>query len=300
MESKNRTLWILVFVVVAALCLCLLVLGIGLFTWYTTGAWNLGALPGAGEARIEQAFDLGPEPTLQIDNFAGDVIVRAGEGTTLQVTATKRAPSSRNLERLEVNLIESQGGLLIRTRRPAGVLNASVRIEITAPRGTRLDASTGAGRIVASGLQGDARVDTGSGSIELREMGGNLEARTGSGGIDIRNAAGDIQAETGSGGIDVSGVRGVVRLQTGSGGIDYAGQPRGDCRFQTGSGGITLALPADVQVRVDLTTGSGSIDVDFAVEGTQSRGAVRGLIGDGSQGSISAHTGSGAIDVIRR
>jgi hypothetical protein len=300
MESKNRYIWIIVFVIVVALCLCLLVLGLGLIAWFTTGTWSVGTLPGAREERIEQVFDLGREPGLQIDNFAGDITVRAGEGSTLQVMASKRASGSSNLERIEVNVVPAANGLSIRTRKPASLFNASVRLEITAPAGTRLQATTGAGRITVSGLQANTRVESGSGTIDLQEIGGDIYAHTGSGGIDIRGAAGDIQAETGSGGIDVSGVAGAVRLQTGSGSIDYAGRPRGDCHFQTGSGSIRLGLPADVQVTVDLTTSSGSIDVDFAVDGTQSRGAVRGKIGDGSQGSIRAHTGSGSIDVTRR
>jgi DUF4097 and DUF4098 domain-containing protein YvlB len=100
--------------------------------------------------------------------------------------------------------------------------------------------------------------------------------------------------------MDVQGASGRVRLDTGSGRIEYEGNPSGNCRFETGSGSITLVLPGELNVEVDLDTGSGEIDVEFGVEGQMGKGEVKGTIGDGSQGSIYAHTGSGSIDVIRR
>jgi hypothetical protein len=92
-----------------------------------------------------------------------------------------------------------------------------------------------------------------------------------------------------------------VSLDTGTGGIDYEGQPEGHCRFDTGAGGITLRLPADLEMELDLDTGAGSIDLGgFAVDGHVRRGEVKGRLGDGSQGSITADTGTGGIDLVRR
>ena len=95
-------------------------------------------------------------------------------------------------------------------------------------------------------------------------------------------------------------ISGTARLDTGAGNIDYQGTPQGECRFETGAGNITLALPADLNVQVDLDTGAGNIDVDYAVDGQVTRTEVNGVIGDGSQGSIYAQTGVGNIDVVRR
>ena len=86
---------------------------------------------------------------------------------------------------------------------------------------------------------------------------------------------------------------------SGSGGIEYQGAPQGDCRFETGSGSITLELPPDLSMEVNLDTGTGSLDVGYDVAGTVSRKEVRGVIGDGSHGSIRAHTGAGSIHLVR-
>jgi DUF4097 and DUF4098 domain-containing protein YvlB len=100
--------------------------------------------------------------------------------------------------------------------------------------------------------------------------------------------------------MDVRGAAGTARLDTGAGSISYQGTPQGECRFETGAGNITLALPADLNIQVDLETRVGNIDVDFSVDGQVTRREVQGVIGSGAQGTIYAHSGAGNIDVVRR
>jgi DUF4097 and DUF4098 domain-containing protein YvlB len=109
---------------------------------------------------------------------------------------------------------------------------------------------------------------------------------------------GSLDAHSGSGGIDVNGVTGQVRLDTGSGSVEYLGDPSGECRFETGSGRIVLRFPAALDAQVDLSTGSGTVDIGFPVEGDVGRREVRGVIGSGEKASIYAHTGTGNIDVV--
>ena len=96
------------------------------------------------------------------------------------------------------------------------------------------------------------------------------------------------------------GAVGPVRVDLGAGQITYEGAPSGDCRFQTGAGEIVLRLPDNPNVRIDVGTGLGSVDVDFDVDGHVSPRSVEGVIGDGRQGSIYAHTGVGSVSVKRR
>jgi DUF4097 and DUF4098 domain-containing protein YvlB len=264
------------------------------------GEVDWGEVAGQERERIEQTFDVGDAPSLQIDNFSGSVTVRAGEGDTIQVVATKRVRRRSDLERIKIDIDERGGGLVIKTTKPRSLMSASVELEITTPAGTRLDAHTGSGSVTVQGLNGDARLDTGSGSVDVHDLSGDVEIDTGSGSVKIEDVTGEIDAHSGSGSIDVRGARGLVRLRTGSGNIEYQGTPQGDCRFETGSGRITLMLPADLNMEVDLDTNSGDIDVDFDVDGRVTKRKVEGDIGDGSEGSIYAHTGSGSIDLIRR
>jgi DUF4097 and DUF4098 domain-containing protein YvlB len=317
MESRNRGVWI--FVIVAVLivtCCCVAIAGAGA-AWRLVGwptSW-MGVSGFEGEA-IDQTFEVGRAPSLRVDNFAGSVSVQGGEGGEIRVVATKRVPNRGDLDRIEVEMVERDGGLLIRTRKPATVNSASVKLEITAPAGTYLDAHTGAGSVEASGLGGGAKLDTGAGSVTIQDLRGDVDVHTGAGSVEAYNIQGRLKVDTGSGsvtvkdmegesdihtgtgGIDMAGAAGRVRLDTGSGSIDYMGSPEGDCRFNTGTGSISLRLPADLDATVDLHTGTGSVEVGYAVDGQVSKRDVKGVIGSGTQMSIYAHTGSGSIDLL--
>jgi hypothetical protein len=232
-------------------------------------SWEFGEFdwdPGRESERVEMVFDVGDAPGLEVDNFAGDVAVQAGEGGTISVIAIKKAQSASNLERIEIDWEEGDSGLQIKTSRSQPrASNLSVEFEIIAPAGSRLDLHTGAGN------------------------------------VRIQDMTGEIAAHTGAGGIDVRGADGPVSLDTGAGNIEYEGTPSGDCSMETGAGNITLGLPADVNVEIDLDTGIGIVDIGgFDVDGQVSTREVRGVIGTGSWGEIYAHTGAGNIDLIRR
>jgi hypothetical protein len=319
MESKNRNIWIVVAFVVIVLCLCVVAAAVMVAgSLFITRSETSGVAIVAGQARIEQTFDVGAAPNLRIDNFAGSVTVRAGERGQIRVVATRRAGRAADLGRIQVAISEREGGLVVETTKPFGLSNASVQIEIVTPTDTRLDLHTGSGSVDVVGIHGGVVVDTGSGSVTARDLGGVTELHTGSGSVEVRdvdgglqvdsgsgslslfNVVGEIDAVTGSGSIDVRGAQGSVHLDTGSGSLDYEGIPQGGCRFETGTGSIVLRLPSDLDADVELETGSGTVDVRFAVEGTVSRSHVKGTVGGGGEVSIYAHTGTGNIDVVSR
>jgi hypothetical protein len=281
MERNTRGLWIFVIAVLVFLCLCAAAVTAVALGALTLPRLDLG-VSAPGEESMEQSFDVGAAPTLTIKNFSGGVTVQAGESGTIHVVAIKNGLLKSRRDQIVVNMTPLESGLLIETKGASGLSIGWVDLEITAPADTHLNLQTGSGAIDVEGLTEDLVVDTGSG------------------GIDLHNVPGAIDAHTGSGGIDVVDGGGPARLRTGSGGIEYEGVPQGDCQFETGSGGIELRLPADLNVSVDLSTGSGSIDVDYEVTGEHSQHKVKGTIGTGDEGTIYAHTGSGGIDLIQQ
>lgn len=278
MERNNRGVMIFAIVVLGLMGLCALLLGAVALGAVTLPKVDLGG-SASGEDRVERSFEVGAAPDLVIKNFAGAVTVRVGADGVIQVTATKKGWSESRRSQIAIDMAQQESSVTVETRLPSGLGMVYVDLEITAPAGTRLS------------------LNTGSGAVEVDSLTGDLSVHTGSGGIELRNVPGAIEASTGSGGIDVRGGGGPVNLRTGSGGIDYEGTPQGDCRFETGSGGIRLRLPATLNVTVDLSTGSGGIEVDYDVLGQPARRSVKGTVGTGDQGSIYAHTGSGSIDL---
>lgn len=337
MEAKNRNVWIIVVaVVLVIMCCCALAGAAAAMRWVTDFPFDLDSGLGFGQERIEETFEVGSAPTLEVDNFAGSLTVHPGERGEIRVVAIKQGPPAMNLDRIEIQMSEQGGGLVIKTRKPSGLGSGSVRFEIVAPADTYLDLHTGAGSVDVGGfdnsakihsgagsltlrdLEGDVKADTGAGSVTAQNLRGEVDLHSGAGSVEVRDAAGSLKVDTGSGRIlveDMTGeidahsgtgsmevreVEGPARLDTGSGSITYNGTPLGDCRFKTGTGSINLRLPAALDAEVDLHTGVGAIEVEFPVAGEISKRDIKGAIGSGGEVSIYAHTGSGSIDMLRR
>ncbi len=267
MEKKNRNIWIAVAVVVVVLCVCAAAVAAVAAIFIVDRIEEVGTdldileLDTDAREQVEQVFEAGKDPYLDIINFAGEITIRAGEGDTIRIVATKWTSRSSLLDRIYVDMTEDRGQITVRTRKADNLGNAHVELEIIAPPGTE------------------------------------LSLRTGAGNIEVRGISNSIDARTGAGNIDVVGARGSVRLVTGAGEVRYEGKPVGRCSFECGAGDIRLRLPADPDVRVDLGVGMGSIDVGYYVDGSSSTRSVTGVIGDGSQATIYAHSGVGSISV---
>jgi DUF4097 and DUF4098 domain-containing protein YvlB len=284
-ETKRSNAWIIVVVMaVAVMCCCASVAATGVVAWLATlpSDWDSFDVGGTSDERVDRTVEVGPVPDLEITNFAGSVRIRAGETGEIRVEATKKASRHKDLHRMEVDVGERDGTVVVRTRKTASLNQASVELDVTAPANTGLRLKTGAGTIDVSGLTGDMEVDTGAGTVVLRDTEGRVRAHSGAGTVEVRNASGPAE------------------IGVGAGTIVYEGALAGDSTFSTGLGEIVLRLPEALNARIDLSAGMGSVDVRYDVEGTVSARQVRGVVGDGSQGSIYAHTGAGQIQMKRR
>ncbi len=205
---------------------------------------------------------------------------------------------------------------------PAGK-RASVNILVGELLANRVNADlhleSGSGGIRTTDTKGGLHISSGSGGIDVRNASGNdIGLEVGSGGISVNGVSGrNLKIESGSGGVTGSKLSADnLNIKTGSGGIrvddiSASGQVRLDAGSGTvrmgflksprsidvdaGSGGVTLALPASLGAEVDIETGSGGIDSDFAVTSNKfERHHLSGRIGDGSS-RIHVESGSGSV-----
>jgi hypothetical protein len=197
----------------------------------------------------------------------------------------------------------------------------SVNYEITVPADTTLrsrsgsgdqiiegthgnaDLQTGSGDIKLANLTGEIRLQTGSGNVRAHEIAGALRGGAGSGDIEVEETGqGDIDLHTGSGNVTVRGIQGAFHAEAGSGDITAEGTQSGSWEIRTGSGNVHVRLPANSAFDADITTSSGTIDVDSPIEMTvqgrvqESRKTIRGKVRGGGP-LLSVRTGSGDIHV---
>jgi DUF4097 and DUF4098 domain-containing protein YvlB len=284
MESRNRNVWIAVVAVLAmaVICCCALLLAALLLGGISVGSIDWGDATSLYQERTEYSFAAGESPTLEIDNATGPVVVRAGEGSDIQVVATKRAMRRSDVDRNNVDVRQRDGGVILKAWQAPGVKGASVSLEVAAPADTIVEVHNGTGTIDVSGFRSGASLETGTGDLS------------------VSNVLGEVWAQAGTGSIAVRGAAGPVRMDTGTGSLRYDGIPEGACRFETGTGSIWLALPDDLNAEVDLSVGTGSVESDFFVDGQVTKKSVRGTIGRGDWCSIQADTGTGSIYLSRR
>jgi hypothetical protein len=165
------------------------------------------------------------------------------------------------------------------------------------------DLQTGSGDIKLANLTGEIRLQTGSGNVRGHEIAGPIRGGAGSGDIEVEETGqGDIDLHTGSGNVTVRGIQGAFRAEAGSGDITAEGTQSGSWEIRTGSGNVHVRLPANSAFDADITTSSGTIDVDSPIEMTvqgrvqESRKTIRGKVRGGGP-VLSVRTGSGDIHV---
>jgi hypothetical protein len=278
MESvnKSRTVWLIVVIVVvlACGCLCLAVMA--------GAGWALFAQParhslGTNELRQQpfvRSFEVGAEPTLEVDARAGSIVIRPGKEGVIEVVATQKARRASTLDEMHLRTHVHGNGLTIRTLGPRARSrgNPSVDFKITVPPDTRLELNAAAGN------------------------------------VDVRGIVGDIRAHVDTGNVDVRAAEGVAQLGVGVGNVRYTGRPAGACAFAAGAGNVTMDLAADTDARVDLTAGIGKVDVGPRVRGLVTPRHVKGVLGSddrgtveaGDQADIYASCGVGNVSLTRR
>jgi DUF4097 and DUF4098 domain-containing protein YvlB len=208
---------------------------------------------------------------LTVETGSGSISVRAGDGSSVHVTAKIRAnedwhvstgEAQAKVKKLEANPPIEQNGNTIRIgeiRDEDLKRNVSISYEISAPADTKLHSSTGSGNETLEGLKGPVDTSTGSGGIHLTKIGSEVHATTGSGNITADDVNGSVRASTGSGGIHASGIAGGVTANTGSGTVEISQTAPGDVNVETGSGNIELH---GVQGKVRAHSGSGSLHAE--------------------------------------
>jgi DUF4097 and DUF4098 domain-containing protein YvlB len=218
-------------------------------------------------------------------------------------------------------------------------LEAHADMVVSVPRGQRLFVHWGAGEATVSNVDGDLSISVSAARISTEHTTGALNLDTGSGSVSVVDAQGEVNLDTGSGAVTVDGIRGndlsmdsgsgattvnnvdvktlkadvgsgglrlgrvrasVVRVDVGSGGVDIDMVSNvEELIVDGGSGGVTVRLPATQGADVDIETGSGGIESDFAVQTTRfGRDHLRGQIGNG-RGRIRIESGSGRVRLIK-
>jgi hypothetical protein len=286
------------------------------------------AIASSPQGSFEKTFQVGSGPVdLEVQTHSGDIIVHSGASGSVTVRG-KIFVGDHWLfgeRRADVSDIEQhppirQEGNSIRVDY-VKEHDISVDYEITVPvdatvrthsgsgdqtiEGTHgnVDLQSGSGNLKLAQITGEIRLQTGSGDVRAREIAGALRGSAGSGEIEVEEiGSGDVVLHTGSGNIKARGIQGSFRAETGSGDITAEGVQSGPWEIRTGSGNVHVRLPDSAAFDVDLSSSSGSVQVDPAVTMTvqgrvqEEHKSIRGKVRGGGP-LLNVRTGSGDIHI---
>jgi putative adhesin len=205
---------------------------------------------------------------LEIKGINGSIIAERAAGSTVDVSATRRAHRSDPIQ-VHIEMLKTEAGITICAVYPGfgnscksgpgggmNVRNNDVKVDfaVKVPDGVRLTARTVNGRVEALSLASDIEAYTVNGSVHV-------------------SSAGHAQASTVNGSIEAT--------------LGTFSKP---AEFQTVNGGIAVTLPSGARANVEANTVSGGISTDFPL-------TIQGrLVGKSLNGTIS---GGGPLLALR-
>jgi len=288
---------------------------------------STAAVASTPQGEFDRTFQVSGTVDLEVMTHSGDITVRTGPAGSVTVHGKIYVGDHwlfgnrhADVSDIEQNPPVRQSGNAIRIDY-VNTHDISIDYEITVPEDTAIRARSGSGDQTVEGTRGNADLQSGSGDIKLDHVTGEVRLQTGSGNIRAEGVSGpvrgstgsgnleleetgsgDVEVNTGSGNIKARGIHGSFHGEAGSGDVTAEGDQTGPWQIHTGSGNIHVHLPANAAFDADISTSSGTLDVDAPITMT-----VQGRVNDshkriagkvrGGGPELTLRTGSGDIHI---
>jgi putative adhesin len=264
----------------------------------------------AADSNFDRTLNVSGSPNVSVSTGSGYIHLNPGSGNQVHIVAHVRSSHGwmsgggdvdSRIQQIVSNppIVQSGNDITIGERHNNDLYrNITIDYEITLPKTSGINASTGSGDVSIQDVGATVRAQSGSGSVRVHGVQGPTTLGTGSGDIELEQVGpGDVKAETGSGSVRLQGLAGALKASTGSGDIEAQGQPTSDWKLSTGSGSVRLIV-GNAHFNLDADTGSGSINVSqpITMQGSLNRHHVSGVVNGGGP-TIRVGTGSGDIQI---
>ena len=262
----------------------------------------------------DQTVNVTKGTKLDVNNFAGDVIVKVWDRDAVRVEAT-------HSDRESIDIKPGDQVLTIRSRSTRGGPPRSLDYALTIPRWMAISVSGTYADVTLEGVGGDVTVDTargdikvsgGSGFISLKSVQGEISLSKAKGRVDVRavnegirlaDINADIAAESTNGSILLDRIDSSnVDLYAVNGDISYDGaiKDKGLYRLTTHNGLIAMPVPERANAIITLRTYNGGIRSTFQLPGDAGERRKRQTLtlGNGSA-HVELESFSGTISLRR-
>ena len=229
----------------------------------------------------DQTVQVSKGTKLDVNNFAGDVVIKVWDKDAVRVEVT-------HSDRESVDIKQADQTVSIRSRSVRGGPPRSLDYNITVPTWMGITVNGNYAFVTMEGVGGDVNVETTRGDIEVRggsgfvslksvqgevtleKAKGRIEVRAVNEGIRLADISGDLSAESTNGSIILDRIdSGNVDLYTVNGNISYDGpiKDKGLYRLTTHNGLIAMAIPEKVNAALMVRTYNGGFRSTFPIGG---------------------------------
>lgn len=264
----------------------------------------------AANHSFDRTLSTGGSPNVSVSTNSGNVRLKPGSDNQVHVSGHLHAgngwfgggDAESRMDQIASNppIVQNGNDILIGERHSGDrYRNISIDYEVTLPRASSIEASTGSGDVDLQDVGAKFKGSSGSGNVRAKNLRGAANLETGSGDIELdQSAPGDVRAQTGSGSIRLNNISGGLKAGTGSGDIELSGTPATDWKIDTGSGSVRLTLGSSAHFNLSASTGSGSIRTQqpIAMQGEINHHHVNGTVNGGGP-TLRINTGSGDVEI---
>jgi hypothetical protein len=250
-----------------------------------------------------KSFTVSNRASVHVDTNDGSVIVTTGDSKQVEFRVEYQGYVLNKSLEIDSNQHGDEVELVARIPRGFHIISLGIRklhIEVRMPKDADLRVRTGDGSIKANDVSGTIDLHSGDGALTVGSLKGAVRLHTGDGSIEASDLDGKCDASSGDGRIRLSGRFDVLSAKSGDGGVAvealHGSKLDSSWSISSGDGSIEVALPADLPVNIDASTGDGHIstDIPITMEGKISKSRVHGKMNGGGS-TLTIHTGDGSI-----
>lgn len=265
--------------------------------------------------REQLHFKVEGRPVVDLSTFDGAIDVQSWGKSEVLVRVESRASSKELLKSIDVHGSSQDSHVVVKVTAEdrqawdltTGGMSRSARLVATVPVDSEVRLHSGDGSVHVERVRGVIDARTLDGRIVMREVGGEVVADSGDGSVQVEDLDGRCTVSTRDGSVLVTGrLRGALSARSGDGSVTVRAAEGSaisdDWSIETGDGGVVVALPDEVDARLDLRTDDGRITLngfpDLPVERDGEGRRLQGVLGSG-QGNLRIRTGDGTISLKR-
>jgi DUF4097 and DUF4098 domain-containing protein YvlB len=241
--------------------------------------------------RDSKSFNVSGVPRVVLNTFDGSINIQPSNDSTVRFSAVKRARDEQAMR-----------GIRLRAEQTGNTINIIAEFDKTLARKGEYDTGAAVALDVWVPRNANVQVKSGDGRLRLNGIDGEIDLHTGDGSVDVTESKGRLKVETGDGRVRVAGFDGDATVQTGDGRISLDGRFT-KLSARTGDGAITLALPADMNARIETDSERVINDMSAVAEEAETEDGVRRVrhwrVGSGAGSQITLRTGDGQIFLRR-